>query len=88
MNTMQEEVEQHGPVGIGKVIVDMEKESMEGVFEDGPDDIANEEADHCRSKRRCGRYREGGEGWRHSEEVTGGDRPGHQFCVQSIEKRD
>ncbi len=44
MNAVEKEVEEHCPILIGKVVVDVEEEAMKGVFEDRPDDIAEKEA--------------------------------------------
>ena len=36
-------MEEEGPVGIWEVVVDVEEESMECVFEDRPDDVTDQE---------------------------------------------
>lgn len=38
------------PVRVREVVVDVEEESMKSVFEDGPNDVSDEEADHGRSE--------------------------------------
>ena len=53
-------------------MVDMEEESVEGVFEDRPDDVSGEKASHGRQE---GGLRRGGEVRRRPcEERSGGDR--------------
>lgn len=70
---MQEEVEHERPVGVGEVMVDVEKETVEGIFKDGPDDVADEEADQGRSQRGSCRDGKGAERWRHLHEILRGD---------------
>lgn len=53
VDTVQEEVKHHGPVGIGEIVVDVEEETVQGVFQDGPNDIADEEASDGRGESRC-----------------------------------
>jgi hypothetical protein len=40
-------MKEESPVGFRQIVVDVEKESMECVFENGPDDITGKEACHC-----------------------------------------
>ena len=58
MDAVQQEVKHDCPVGIRKVVIDVEEEAVEGVFEDGPDDVADEEAGHGLGERSVGRGRE------------------------------
>lgn len=46
VDTVQEEMEHKSPRRIGEVIVDVEEEAMKSVLEDGPNDVAGEEARH------------------------------------------
>ena len=40
---MEEEMEHERPIGIGEVVVDVEKEAVKSVLEDRPDDVSKEE---------------------------------------------
>lgn len=46
MDTVQKEVEHHGPLGVWKVVVDVEEEPMQSVFEDCPYNVTCEKAGH------------------------------------------
>lgn len=74
VDPMKEEVKEHRPVGIGKVVVDVKEESVKGVFEDRPDDVAGEEAEESRGDSGWSR---GGErsqaGWREGQKLASGD---------------
>lgn len=73
VDAVQEEVEHERPVSIGEVVVDVEEESVERVLEDGPDDVAREEADHGGCEGCVGGHGQGGQIWRHLHEVLGRD---------------
>lgn len=46
MDTMQQKVQCQEYRLVRQVIVDVEQESVEGIFQDGPHDVAEEEAEH------------------------------------------
>ena len=62
VDAVEEEVEEHGPILVGKVVVDMEQEAVEGVLEDSPDNNAE-------GKARNGGGPGGGGGRRESADV-------------------
>ena len=49
MNTMQRKVDSKGVRMVREVVVKMEKETMHGVFEEGPHKITEKEAGDCLS---------------------------------------
>lgn len=64
-------MEDKSPILLGQVVVDVEEESVESVFEDGPNDVSGKEASHCGQEGGLGR---GGHVGRPCEEGSSGDR--------------
>lgn len=88
VDSVEEEMEHKGPVGIGEVVVDVEEEAVEGVFEDRPDDVAGEEGDEGFGECRLGGEGQGREGGGKGEEVAGGDGAGCQWqCQYQYDKK-
>jgi hypothetical protein len=46
VDAVEEEVKEHRPVLVRQIVVDVEEEAVEGVFEDGPDDVTGKEGSH------------------------------------------
>lgn len=52
MNSMKQEMKHEKDGSVGKVAIDVKQKTVKNVFEDGPDQIADQEASHRLSKRK------------------------------------
>jgi len=59
MNAMQQEVQSHEDRHVRQVIIDVEQEAMQGIFEEGPDDIPCNEAQQALEDRVHGHIQQG-----------------------------
>ena len=55
MNTVEKEMKEHRPVFVREIVVNVEQEAMEAVFEDCPYDVSGEKTNHSRGEgSECG----------------------------------